>query len=822
MSVVSRYSGCGFRRPGPAPGHVQLPLPRRGPGGPPQRHLPVSPARALLVGALLASGIWVSPAAATPPIQYDRLSHPRLFIKPSDVAAIREWTTRAGTDNKRVFDLWKPWMDARLFVPGAVGTGYKTDLYLADIASMYVLTGTAAYGDSAVKIAMWAARNGKQSWDTNAGPAGCSTLALAYDWCYERFTAAQRDTVAGLLAKAALDHPCSGGQWYWFHDYRFEFSFAILDDAPSYTNFQTGTVYTNTTIRTTFEKWVSDLYNGYVPCLNQVAPMSYNEAYPGRRQMPLVIFVASLLGIVDWDLMNEPTIANIGAAYLARYRPDAEWIRTPDKYNYADLSAKLLFSFYGSRGNDHKCQALINSIDDNFTVTTSIVQYWTYLFYHDPSASATDLSSLSSSDLVYYDSGQGAFLGRTGWTLGTSSHDIMVGFWCGGMFGNSDYNWSHHLGHFVASRGSDCLLIDSGLYMNDIDNQYLPYGKSTLAHNTISIFRPSMDSGEYDDCHNHTPNLDMPNSGGQIPAVRNYDRCPACAPGGGTPPMFAGWVTNPEEVELGASVIRLEADLSPAYRDRTSKVLRRWMWVRPDWIVIQDLIETQPGNGDTIRVVLHCVDRPQIVGTREPVIERGNILSGGVFRYSTPMRVVVNNGDSSARIFFRAPLGVRSPTLRLIGGTNAGGSPNAGWQQDHDPQFDEAEPSGHYDTYTPGGTSYEFWIDGKNYPPADTDCRTADEDYEERQSPDVGHKANPAGDWRLEYQAVAESSRVVLTTLVHVTQRDAPEEDPYCDWYRKDPPTMLIRLQRDGGVPPWECPLLLPGETGPRQWPGGP
>jgi len=184
----------------------------------------------------------------------------------------------------------------------------------------------------------------------------------------------------------------------------------------------------------------------------------------------------------------------------------------------------------------------------------------------------------------------------------------------------------------------------------------------------------------------------------------------------------------------------------------------------------------------------------------------------------------IYDDDSSARIYFGPAVGAGARVVRLIGGPNAGGTYNAGWQQDHDPFADEQEPSDHYDTYSPGATSYEFWIDGRNYPPADTDCRVGDVAYSARNEPTVGRKASPAGDWRIEYQAVAASTPVILTTLIHVTARNSPEENPGITYESADSMSIRLRLPLDAGG---DRELILgpPGGTharGAGQFRGGP
>jgi len=750
-----------------------------------------------LVAPWLAVLALSAPEAATAQVQvyYDALQHPRLLVNPAAVARARAFASQPGTMNYTILQRVRSYVDGRLAEPKPVGTGYRVPKYLDDLAALYLLTGDPAYGDAAVEIAMYALAHGQEIDGPGSGPGEFSTLALAYDWCHDRFDPAEREVIAAALAQSASTHRSVRSQLYWLHTWDWYWSLSIVEDAPSYGGIS------NEQVRVFLEEYLNDYASAYFVCLDGVSPGGYVEYYPGRRHQRLMMLQASVTGICDWDPASSSYIHSLPRVWTSRYRPDGEWTRTLSKYNYTSASPYFFFSFFGSRSEDELAQSLIDAIDDDYGTCGSDAcsQAYLYLLFHDPTKPSRSLASYSSLELDYRDAGSGVYMGRSGLSLGPGSRDVMAAFFCGPFTFPYRAHDDKALGHFVLSRGDDCLLIDSGYYTNDVDGHYGPYYTSTTAHNTVVIIHPGQQWENWNDCHEHPNDLPRPNDGGQDPVDRDEGarRWPMCVFGTGSTasPGYNGEITV---YEADDRRVLIEADMSHAYRSRASRVLRRWVYLRPDWFLVQDRVDLLPGcEEDTVRSLFHCVDRPACDGLFAPL--RGAWNRGGVFASTTTGHARIELEDSAAHLYF---LGMYpragSATVRMVGGVNGGSSANAGWQQDHDPLSEEPEPSTYYDTYTPGDISYEFYSGGRNYTPLDTNCRIKDGNYQVRNDRSSGGKANPAGDWRLEYQAALGHPSVTLNVLIHVTDAGAPMADVASRWSATGD-TLIVRFVGSAG-----------------------
>jgi hypothetical protein len=732
---------------------------------------------------LLAPG-----ARAAVTVNYGQIGHPRLFVNSNDLVAIRSLANNPQTQNYAKLQTWRAWADQRL-ASDAVGSGYKTAQYMDDIAALYLLTGNTAYATRAIEVAMWALGQGQQTASSGSGPGETSTLALVYDWCYDQLTAQQKTSISTALATSARNWPFSPGLWYFLHSWNWYYSFAIVDDASTY-----GSV-TNSEIRTIFEDYINNYNDGHCDCLDAVSPMGWVESYPGKRTSPLLLFIESIRNYTDWNPFTSVFVSHLPDAWVARLRPDRNFLRSPSKYNYTLSDPLFLFSYFGSRLNHRNSQALVESMDDTALNCPSDYcdDLYLYLFYHDPAKPQSGLltGGLTERQLDYYDDQSGVYIGRSGYNLSPTSQDVMVGFFCGPLL--FPYNGDRPLGHFVVSRNKDCLLIDSGEYLTDVDGQYEPYYLRTVAHNALLIESPGQSWGSYSDCHGHS--FPYPNDGGQEDGSRTVgaQKWPECQ-NGPDAPAFGGEITKYQSTD---SYVLIEADMSRSYQTRASSVTRRWVYYRPDWILVQDrVVMNTPVSDDTLKVLYHCVDRPVVNGDLSVIL--GDLNYGGVFRGRNTTQATVNRGDSSARIFFLGVNGGANTEVRLVGGTNNRSTANWGWQQAHDSNYNENEPTQYYDTYSPGANSFEFFVNGKNFTPSQAGtCRLQDDVYAERNSPDVGGDANPTGDWRLEYVTTPVSQTVVLSTLIHVTTNGAPAEQPLETVNQGD--TMIVRFTDDNG-----------------------
>jgi hypothetical protein len=211
--------------------------------------------------------------------------------------------------------------------------------------------------------------------------------------------------------------------------------------------------------------------------------------------------------------------------------------------------------------------------------------------------------------------------------------------------------------------------------------------------------------------------------------------------------------------------------------------MRRWIYLRPNWVVVQDRVRLAKSNLP-VRVVYHTVDRPQF--DQELEVVEGVLDKGGVFRSPSTRQVTVNRNSSSARVYL-VEAGGGPVDVRLIGGANAF---NEHWRQNFQPE-DEA-------TYSTS-QSFEFWVDGRNWPPGyfveqgDIDNRNA-------------YAADIPGDWRFEFQ-VTGSDEVNITTLIHVTTAGAPMAQ-----VTSEPLSDGVSISVRNGAEEFHLALCRPGE----------
>lgn len=711
--------------------------------------------RVLILLALLLPG-WASALDLTTPAP----EHPRLFFDAAGVDSIRARCAVAGSTHARLLAGLRTWVQGSIY-PDAIGTADKTNANLESIAALWVAEADSAAADTAVKVAMWTARRGLELASTNYGHAGLSTLALAYDWCYDQFTEAQRDTVAGALARAAtLSTSQPAGPWYGFYgNYRFEFAWSVYGDDTSYTYYPTGTTYTDSTVVYNGELWLDALYDHWRPCLNQVHPNGYREVYPGRRQMPLVFAAMATKYISSWDAMGEAYFLGIPAHYRARYRPDRQMMRGTSKYNTAQTEWLFRQPMWSDSLSTAMSALTLAAYNPSGSATRDD---WIYLFTANPYANAATLANLAGTDLVYRDAGSAVY-GRTGWTISSGSTDIMVA-----LFGGWEENAAASVGdnhraagHWAISYGVDQLFGASGIYDSDTNLHYYPYITETGSHNCLLIGEQA-DSVVATDCHLHA--WETGNDGGQMIVAPSYEQCPDCADET-TGPIYTGWL---EREIVGADLVWADVELSPGYADRADSVSRRWIWVRPDLLLIVDAAWGLAAT-DTVRALYHCIPRPVPDGTWTTVL--GDSCCGGVLRSTDATTATITNGLGRARLTPIGALGASESALRLVGGTNAGGTTNAGWQQEHDASLDVTEPSTLLDSYSPGAPSYEFWLAGRNWIPgsAGTCATPTDGLYAIRNNPpSSGGKAHAAMDWRIEHEAIPSADTLVLAAAVHV------------------------------------------------------
>ncbi len=679
--------------------------------------------RALFAAALLAAACTLVLTAFPARALTVKPGHPRIFFHADSLAAIR---ARANGPNIEIYRQLRDLADASLPNPGR-----QNGTYAALYATMYLLSGTQSYGNAAVRIAMSLARHDQEVTGEASGPAAISGVALAYDWAYPLFTAAQRDTIVRKFV-TNLGHPCNASNHPWLYwDLTWSYAYAIAGDAGS----------NNAFVLSKLQESMDNLADAE-QCLNVLAPNGAIDGYAGTRIFKMMALADCIQLGTDYGnpYLDSVYLRNSPRFWMARFRPDLKWSRLPGKYNTQESNPSRLFSFFGSRMGDASSQALANALigsghwlDDDGVLDSPVL-----LAFYVPSRAALPLDQ---APLTFWDPGMGFLLCRDGWNMSGTGQDVTLGF-----FNGPDTQGHKTQNHFFISRGRDNLLIDSGWYKGDIDDHYANYYTRAVAHNTVSIYRAGESFGTYTNWAGHTRNI--ANDGGQqnsdLPG--GLSRWPTCDGTYG----YRGEIRDYEETP---EYVHLIGDATPAYNSsKVRKVLRRFVYLRPNWVLVQDQIQLAAPNAP-VRALYHSVSRP-VPDTPLSVIE-GNLGTGGIFRAPNAKEVTIDNGASSARIFVVQAEG-GSAEVRIVGGQASNGT---AWRQKIEPQ--DAL------TYDATRQGYECWIDGTNYPTGGPYLHESDIDS--RNIP-----PNTAGDWRTEVLVQNAASEVRITTLIQIAPLGAP------------------------------------------------
>lgn len=147
----------------------------------------------LVLAISLLAPVSANPAqAGTAPIPPVRPDHPRIFITRDDLPRLKRQLAAYPSE-------WERTRSAALWEPRDPGYGDARGIRCAAFA--YAVTGEERYLNSAFAFAHDIVQNHKL--DQYASPEAVFGLALAYDWCYQGLTAAQREEIAGGILRLA-------------------------------------------------------------------------------------------------------------------------------------------------------------------------------------------------------------------------------------------------------------------------------------------------------------------------------------------------------------------------------------------------------------------------------------------------------------------------------------------------------------------------------------------------------------------------------------------------------------------------------------------
>jgi hypothetical protein len=184
---------------------------------------PTSPLPTILL--LLAAAVSLAPAGWAQRSQYiDDIEgeHPRLFITPQRIEALREAVDEADSFHARVFEVIKQRVDGDDWHAYEGPANIARAAMAREAAMVYQITDDRRYAELAYRTLMAIARNprGRGRIDSGNGLNRAAVglgFAITYDWCYPGWTNEQRRAVrehliAGLEAWPGYGHSNFGGE----------------------------------------------------------------------------------------------------------------------------------------------------------------------------------------------------------------------------------------------------------------------------------------------------------------------------------------------------------------------------------------------------------------------------------------------------------------------------------------------------------------------------------------------------------------------------------------------------------------------------------
>lgn len=659
----------------------------------------------------------VSAAASLPAGAYTvRADHPRLLLNEEMLPMLRQ---RCTTTHAAIFTRMKALVDRR------ISEGRKDVRYLDDYAFVYLMTQQTSYADWAVSSLLQAAANHQETDGEGSAPGRLSATALAYDWLYDYMTPAQRTTVGNAFVWALENTmPLVGDRQPWLPvDEYYFYALAVYGDGIA-----------DATAAQGFDNSYRRYTTRYVPAMDEVVTGGCIDGYGGVRTEIMFVYAWNLKIALGEDWTHACSfLRNSGDYWLFRLRADSYFMRNPGKHNLAQSNRPVLFSYLASEYDNPYWQAQANRFVADTSAWDELLAYQLILWW-DPGA-PTDPNPPY---LSYHDTGSGMTYMRSGWNFANGSRDVTVGF-----FNGPDLVHNFTQNHFQITRGKDELILDSGKRFSDEDLHYLPFYTHAIAHNTVTIDNPSHGNwGSFTTHDGHTYTISYngkQDESDEQEGLRRYPRAEGVY-------GYRGEITDFRD---DGDRVYVRGDATYAYRSVSNRVIRDFVYVRPDVFVIRDIVHRNNANWKT-RTVWHVVERPVVTGNWTTL--RGNWATGGVFENATTRSALVTRGNSQVEIFCLKP-DANGGSMRLIGGGNAQGKP---WKQDWAPQYPL--------TYDPS-TSYEFWLDDKNWVSCSQYCQQSDIDG--RNSTPLG---DDAGDWRMEFEAPAGSTNLEFVTALRVAE----------------------------------------------------
>ena len=658
------------------------------------------------------------------------VTHPRILLYADSLAAIRARCLSGGPLATK-FTAYVALYETRLT--------NRTVLYVDDWALIYAINGDTRFSAAAIEEAMQVVRTNA---DAQSGHWRLNHAVLTYDWCYDQFTEAQRDSVIAFCLYR-LNAQAMPGVWHRAQDLRWQYALAIYGEAGAQNDY----------VATKLEESIELNEEHVLPCLDEIQGGGSSGYYPGVYYGMQAMIFDCLRHSINYvgPALDSDWFANSPTHWRHRIRPDWLWARTTGRYNMSEAPLFGYLAYFGNRMADPYAQYLCNA---RSPLETDASGYLPVMLWYAPSMTAT-----APTDLTFSDEEYGYYFWRSGWTLGTGSNDLQLAFYNGP---DVEPNHERTQNMLHVTRGNDDLLISAGKFYSDADQHYTRYVNRTYSRNTALIYDAAESFGS-----------GVPNDGGQKDSdfSQSATRWPSCQANA------IGWRGDGQALTTATDVAAwaVYGDADDAYSSAKASRVRRDVVTLADreaWTVVLDDIALA-GIFPTW-LTWHTIDRPRINAALSQV---AGSEYGGIWDATAATRIGVRRGDSGARVYPRAVAG-GDFTTRLVGGQSLA---SLVWRQSITPAATL--------TYVldPADQAYECWsYDGYNRSPTHSSVSQAQ--INARYAVRVG-----AGYCRVVVRVDGGVSRILATLIKAAAIGDSAET---VTWQAND--SLAVALVSDG------------------------
>ncbi len=668
----------------------------------------------LLSLVCLAATWFAPPAAAEFTVVPD---HPRIFIRPADLPGLRAKCGIPGYENVAGVTFGDSAADYQ-----DLKAKTNANSLPMGAAFVYLIEG----GDNYLNIA---------KGGINYGDVRMISGPVIYDWIYNGLTPAERTTHAvGFLEKGPFNTYTSHTRPFWNQKYTYGVAPTVLGALAIYGD--PGLTAAQQAIVQGALDSLDVFFKDYLlPLDNRVSLggghpesiMYFTSKFRAMGSCLEAWTTATGQNLWHWNGKPYELLSGVGAWLVHGLVPATNWTGVPNDNGKRTIGVRRITPLVAKRYQDPLLQwrwlSWSNRGQKLFGDAIPGEWKWVRIVWEDKSLAPVDPSTLPTSTILR---GKGLVYMRSDWDGYSVS-----GPWRGSPTAESrDATWAHfrvgdyYTGHQHADQGSfvihkgEELALDSG---GKSDWHTVRYAARTVAHNSLLIHDPQerWDYGQINDGGD-------PRDGGQVYAAYSEGWFTKNAPEGFDAGTMLAYSHDP------SSYTYARGDITGAYqstrrtisnnngpnRAKVSLVEREFTYLRSpdgneDYFVIADRIsKTDPTF--TTQFILHAQNEPTVTGS-----VLASLPAEGATEYSGDSVIITEGGST---LYTRTLL----PTNRVI--------------------------------RKRGGTGYDFWVDGQNYPPPKV------EDVARRR---FGH-------WRLEIEPTDMVSDHFLLHVLHPTVTSAP------------------------------------------------